>query len=329
MAGGVWIFAEHENGALRKATLELLGKGRELARGLGVELDALILGEGVKETAEYLARYVDRVYLWEAALFAQYRMGRYLEAIASQALKEVPLLILGGATPLAKDLFPRIAAKIRACICVDCLGLALAGNSLVAKRPMYGGKVIAELVPRKGVALIALVRPNTFALPEAPDVTQGEIVMMEPPSKNTYEELELIEVVMSPKRRLSLTEADVVITGGCGVKSAENFALLEELAELLGGAVGATRGAVDNGWRPSEDQVGKSGKTVSPKLYIAVGLSGAIHHIMGMDTSEVVVAINNDPHAPIFQHADYGIEGDLFEVIPQLISELKRVVSEE
>jgi electron transfer flavoprotein alpha subunit len=325
MAGAIWVFAEHQAGAFRKTTLELLGKGRELATALGVEMAALILGSGIDKLSQQLAAYADTVYQWDDPLVKQHNSDIYIQLIASQAKQEKPQIILAGATSLARDLFPGVAGRLETGIAVDCLGLELEDNGLLkARRPLFGGKVLVDVVCRHGRPQIALIRPNSFSLPDTKDSPKGKIVPLGVDVDAATVKLEVLEVVTVAKKRLDLTEAEVVVSGGSGMKAAQNFSLLEELADFLGATVGATRGAVDSGWRPHSDQVGKSGKTVSPKLYIAVGLSGAIHHVMGMDTSKVVVAINLDARAPIFNYADYGIQGDLFEVIPLLIDELKK-----
>jgi electron transfer flavoprotein alpha subunit len=325
MAGEVWVFAEHQAGALKKTTLELLGKGRELAKAMGVEMATLLLGSGIDNLAAALIAYADKIYQWDDPLVAHYNSDVYLEVIADYAEKEKPQIILAGATALARDLFPRVAGRLQTGIAVDCLGLELADNGLLkARRPLFGGKVLVDVVCRHGRLQIALARPNSFPLPDAHGSLKGTIVPLGVAVDRAKVRLEVLEVIRVPKERLDLTEAEIIVTGGGGMKSAANFSLLERLADLLGATVGATRGAVDNGWRPPGDLIGKSGKTVSPKLYFAVGLSGAIHHVMGMDTSKKVVAINMDPRAPIFNYADYGIQGDLFEVIPLLIDELKK-----
>jgi electron transfer flavoprotein alpha subunit len=325
MAGEVWVFAEHQNGKVRKTTLELLGKGGELAKAAGMELAALVLGSGVDGLAKELISYADKVYHWDDPLLERYNSDCYCQVIASQAKKEQPDIILAGATFLARDLFPRLAGRLDTGIAVDCLNLELGADGiLTARRPLFGGKVLADVVCCQDKPQIALIRPNTFPLPDAPSLSKGKVLSVKVSVDPAQVRLEVLEVARAAKERLDLTEAEVIVTGGRGMKGAENFRLLDDLADVLGATVGATRGVVDSGWRPHDDQVGKSGKTVSPKLYFAVGLSGAIHHIMGMDTSKVVVAINKDPRAPIFHYADYGVVGDLFEVLPLLTAALKK-----
>jgi electron transfer flavoprotein alpha subunit len=325
MAGAVWVFAEHQDGTIRKTTYELLGKGREFAEQGGVELAALLLGSGVDGITQELTAYADKIYQWDDPLLEKYNSDIYLQVIAELAEKERPQILLAGATFLARDLFPRVAGRLKTGIAVDCLNLDLGDDGLlVATRPLFGGKVLADVVCRQGRPQIVLTRPNTFPLLDKRGDRRGAVIPLDLTVDPAQVRLEVLEVVRTATERLDLTEAEIIVTGGRGMKEAENFRLLDDLADALGATVGATRGVVDSGWRPHDDQVGKSGKTVSPKLYIAVGLSGAIHHVMGMDTSKVVVAINKDPQAPIFQYTDYGVLGDLFEVLPLLTEALKR-----
>ncbi|OGP92056.1 MAG: hypothetical protein A2Z19_02565 [Deltaproteobacteria bacterium RBG_16_54_18] len=325
MAGAVWVFAEHQEGKIRKTSLELLGKGRQVAGEVGAPLIAMLLGSGVDALAQELTTYADTVYHWDDPAVALYNSEIYCQIIAELAHKEQPQIFLAGATFLARDLFPRLAGRLKTGIAVDCLNLELEEDGLlVARRPLFGGKALADVVCRQGRPQIALVRPNTFSLPDAQGPAHGTVVRLPVGVDPAHVKIQVLEVSRPPKERLDLTEAEVIVTGGRGMKAAENFRLLEELADVLNATVGATRGVVDSGWRPHGDQVGKSGKTVSPKLYFAVGVSGAIHHVMGMDTSKVVVAINKDVQAPIFQYADYGVVGDLFEVLPLLTKEMKQ-----
>jgi len=325
MAGAIWVFAEQQDGKVRKTALELLGKGRELAKQVGAPLIALLLGSGVDGLAQDLTAYADTVYHWDDPAVENYNSEIYCQVIAELAQKEQPQIVLAGATFLARDLFPRLAGRLKTGIAVDCLNLELGEDGLlVARRPLLGGKALADVVCRQGRPQIALVRPNTFSLPDAQGPARGTVVRMPVGVDPAHVKIKVLEVSRPPKERFDLTEAEVIVTGGRGMKAAENFQLLEDLADVLNATVGATRGVVDSGWRPHGDQVGKSGKTVSPKLYFAVGVSGAIHHVMGMDTSKVVVAINKDVQAPIFQYADYGVVGDLFEVLPLLTKEMKQ-----
>ena len=325
MAGAVWVYAEHQDGRIRKTSLEVLGAGRELAEQLGVQVTALVLGSGVDGLTQEVAAYADTVYQWDDPLLEHYNSDVYLQAIAHQTEKENPQIILAGATSLSRDLFPRLAGRLQTGIAVDCLHLELDEDGLlIARRPLFGGKILADVVCRHRRPQMALTRPNAFSLPDQREGGRGAVISLDLHVDLAQVRLEILEVVRTETERLDLTEAEVIVTGGTGMKGAENFRLLEDLADVLGATVGATRGVVDSGWRSHDDQVGKSGKTVSPTLYFAIGLSGAIHHVMGMDTSKVVVAVNKDPQAPIFHYADYGILGDLFEVIPLLTEALKK-----
>jgi len=330
MAGAVWVFAEHQDGRIRKTTLEVLGAGRKLADGLGVQVIALLLGSGVDDLAQEVAAYADQVYQWDDPLVELYNSDVYLQVIADQAEAENPQIILSGSTCLSRDLFPRLAGRLDTGIAVDCLHLELGEDGLlVARRPLLGGKALADVVCRHGRPQMALTRPNAFPLPDQREGGKGKIILLDLHVDSGQVRLETLEVVRTDTERLDLTEAEVIVTGGAGMKGAENFRLLDDLADVLGATVGATRGVVDSGWRSHDDQVGKSGKTVSPTLYFAIGLSGAIHHVMGMDTSKVVVAVNKDPEAPIFQYADYGVLGDLFEVLPLLTEAFRQELGKE
>ena len=318
---GIWVFAEHKGGTFRKVVFELLGKAKELSGRVEGGIKALLLG-GDEGTAEELAHYADEVYHLRSPFLDLYNCDAYREALLSLLEQERPSVLLAGATFQAKELFPMVAARLGVGIAVDAVALELQeGDRVMIRRPIYGGKALLEMVP-EGTPQIILVRPHTFP-PASRRETPAPVVRREvdiPPEKVRVK----VKEVERAKEKVDLTEADVIVCGGRGLKGPENFSLLEELAQVLGGVVGATRAVVDAGWRPYEDQVGKSGKTVSPNLYFAVGLSGAIHHVMGMDTSKVVVAINKDPMAPIFQYADYGLVADLFEVVPLLKEELKK-----
>ncbi len=320
--GAVWVYAEHHDGKLRKVTYELLGKGRELSQAKGAQLAAVVLGDDLTGIAEELASFADKVHVLESPSFGKYNCDAFIAGLLPLVQQEKPSVVMAGATSQARDLFPALAGKLETGIVVDCVGMELKDEGLVLRKPVYGGKVLAE-VTIKGEPQLVLVRPRTFP-PVESGGQKGEVVKQEVDLDPSGLRIEVVEIERLAGEKVDLTEADVIVCGGRGLKSPENFKLLEELADVLGGVVGATRAVVDAGWRPQSDQVGKSGKTVSPNLYFAIGLSGAIHHVMGMDTSKVVVAINRDPMAPIFQYADYGLVADLFQVVPLLTEELKK-----
>jgi electron transfer flavoprotein alpha subunit len=324
---GVWVYAEVKEGKVKKVAYEMLGAAREMAQKKGEPVGAVLIGKAVSSLAEELGYYgADKVFVVEGDQFQAYTTGAYTKALYELVKKYEPSIILFGATINGKDLSARLAGRLGVGLATDCTEVSLddQGN-LKVKRPMFAGKVYAEVVFLPKKPQMASVRPNVLPLPQ--------------PDRSRRVEVEKVEVVVSAEDmgfqvvgfeavgagKIDLTEAEIIVSGGRGMKGPENFKMLEELAELLNGAVGASRAAVDAGWRPQSDQVGQSGKVVSPNLYIACGISGAIQHLAGMGTSKVIVAINKDPEAPIFKKADYGIVDDLFKVVPALIEEVKKL----
>ncbi|MGB9885799.1 MAG: electron transfer flavoprotein subunit alpha/FixB family protein [Moorellales bacterium] len=325
MATAVLVFAEHKDGQWRKVTAELLTQGRRLADQLGGELGAMLLGQGVAGMAEGLGQYgVDKVYLADDERLANYTTDAYTTVVTDLVKSLAPQLVLFGHTAIAKDLAPRVAQRLGAGLVTDCTGLELADGKLRFVRPIYAGKAITQ-GEVTGSPAIATVRPNVLGVAEVaartPEVVK-QTVQLDPASLRQL----VKEIVKKATGRVELTEADIIVSGGRGMKGPENFKILEELADVLGAAVGASRAAVDAGWRDHADQVGQTGKTVSPTLYIACGISGAIQHLAGMISSKYIVAINKDPEAPIFQVANYGIVGDLFKIVPLLTEEFKKAL---
>ena len=319
---GVWIVAETTDGRLATVTVELLSEGRKLAAQLGEELSLVLLGASVAGLVPGAgAAGAQRVYLVEDPVLAQYRTGPYTDVIAGLINTHKPSVILMGATPQGRDLASRIAARVGAGLTADCTGLEICPEErlLVQTRPAYGGNVMATIVCREARPQMATVRPKVMRVAEPLPEAQPEVVR---PSVNLDERAvltKILEVVRQQEpQAVNLQEADVIVSGGRGLRGPESFALIRELAQALGGAVGASRATVDAGWIPAYHQVGQTGKTVQPKLYIACGISGAVQHLAGMSSSDVIVAINNDPSAPIFDVATFGIVGDLFEVVPAL-----------
>ncbi len=319
---GVLVYAEHKEGKLKRVSYELLSKGREIASQKGEGLWAVIIGNGIGEAVEELSSSADKVFVFEDPSLEPYNSDRYIQLLAGLIEREKPSLVLAGATIQGRDLFPSLAGVLGKGVVVDCLSIELRDGKYVYRKPFYGGKVLGE-VSLKEEPEIVLVRPRAFQIVDQPKV-QGTVTREKVEIDEDQVKVKTLKIQKPEGKALDITEADVVVCGGRGLKSPDNFKMLEELAEVLGGAVGATRAVVDAGWRPQSEQVGKSGKTVSPNLYFAIGLSGAVHHVMGMDSSKVIVAINRDPMAPIFQYADYGIVADLFEIVPLLIKELKK-----
>ena len=315
----VLVFVEQREGKIKKASFEMIAAS---AAG-GNETHAVIIGDGVKALANECAQYgANKVHVAEDAALKLYTGEAYSRALTAAIKTVSPEIVLGAHTPMGKDLFPLVAAQNDAGLATDCTAITINGSKLTAKRPVYSGKATAE-VEFVGGLQMATVRPNSLGLPKpdaskTADATAVSVDLSGLKSK-------ILEVVKGNSARPDVTEASIVVSGGRALKSAENFKIIEDLADTVGAAVGASRAAVDAGYRPHRDQVGQTGKVVSPVLYIACGISGAIQHLAGMRTSKTIVAINTDPNAPIFQIADYQVVGDLFAVVPALTSEFKKI----
>lgn len=326
MAKRVLTFAEQREGKFKKSAFEAVRTGRKIADELSAEFYTLVIGdEGVENIARELGNYgAERVFVVQDQKLGQYSLTAYAKVIAEAMQKLEAEYLLMSATAMGKELAPRVAGKIDAGFAVDCTELKVENGEVIATRPVYAGKALIKVKVNSDKKIFTL-RPNVFPAGES----DGKIAIVEKLDINLSDDdfkVVAFETVASSKGKLDVTEADIVVSGGRGLKAPENFKLIEELADILGAAVGASRAVVDAGWRPHDEQVGQTGKTVSPKLYIAVGISGAIQHLAGMSSSKVIVAINKDKDAPIFQVADYGIAGDLFEVVPALIEELRKVL---
>jgi len=319
MSQSVLVIAEYTQEGFRQITYEALCAGKLLAEELGGQLVAAVLGSDVQAAASKLGNYgADRIVVVDKPVLAPFVTEVHAQIIADIAAKISPQVMLIGGTVRGKDLAARLSARLDAPLAMDCIRLRLENQALVATRPMYGGKVLAD-VTLQGTPQIAVIRPKVMTVEAGAgggvvETFDGDI--SDPAVKVTGQNLDA--------GKLDLTDADVVVTGGKGMGGSD-FAILEDLANLLDGAVGASRSAVDEGWRPASDQVGQTGKVVSPNLYIASGVSGAIQHLAGMSSSKIIVAINKDPEAPIFQKADYGIVGDLFEIVPLLAAEIRKI----
>jgi electron transfer flavoprotein alpha subunit len=324
---GVWVFAEQRHGVLAPVTAELLGEARRLAAALNVKVAAVLLGEGVASLApKLLAAGAHQVYLAEHPVLQDFLEEAYAGALTELAQKFQPEIILAGATYAGRAFIPRVAAALQTGLTADCTAfdLDLEPRLLLQTRPAFGGNIMATIITPRTYPQMATARPGVFKpRPPAAD-NQGEVVRVELRCLEAPGRTRFVSTVAEIKERVALSAAEVVVAGGRGLKEAKNFRLLEELADLLGGAVGASRGAVDAGWIPYAHQVGQTGKTVSPKLYIACGISGAAQHLVGMQSADFIVAINQDPQAPIFQVADVGLVGDLFDIVPALIQEIKK-----
>ncbi len=326
MAKGIWVFVEQSNGNIRKVSLELLSQGRKLADEKGEELAAVIMGQNISALAGEAAKYgADKVYVADDEKLASYSTGAYTSVFAKLIRENEPNLVLLGNTAVGKDLAPRVATRVGVDAAIDCVGIeADAANYVNLTRPIYAGKALIKVVSPEARPVMATVRPNTF--PVAEPVSKEAAVVNVPVAVDPADLGAILkELISQATGRPELTEANIIVSGGRGMKGPEDFVILEELADCLGASVGASRAAVDAGWREHKYQVGQTGKTVSPVLYIACGISGAIQHLAGMGSSKVIVAINKDPEANIFQVADYGIVGDLFQVVPALTAECKKL----
>jgi electron transfer flavoprotein alpha subunit len=328
MAQGIMIVAEQRDGELRKISYELTSQGRRLADKMGEPLTAVLLGSNIKEKAKGLGKYgADKVLVADDDRLATYTTDAYVSVIAQLAEALEPAIIILGASVQGKDLSGRLAARLGVGVAQDCVALSLDNGNLVAKRPIYAGKAYATLTFKDSVPQIATARPNVFELNEPDESKSVEVADAEFSIDDSQLKTKVIKFQQEAGGKVDLTEAERIVSGGRGMKGPEHFPLLEELADLIDATVGASRSAVDAGWRPHSDQVGQTGKVVSPNLYIACGISGAIQHLAGMSTSKLIVAINKDPEAPIFLKADYGVVGDLFEVVPALTEEIRKLAS--
>ena len=321
MAQGVFVITEQRDNAFRKVSFEAVSEGRRIADGLGADMTAVVVGSGIEGLAAELEKYgPDKILVADDAALAEYTTDAYTNVIADLIQSVDPAVIILGASAQGKDLSARLAARLDAGLAMDCTAIKLDNGNLTYTRPMFGGKIFAD-VEIDGPIQIAAIRPNVMDITEAakecatekPAVQVGEI-------KTTVSEKSL-----DTGDKIELTEADIVVSGGRGTSG--DFSAIDQLAEALGGAVGASRSAVDEGWREHSDQVGQTGKVVSPGLYVACGISGAIQHLAGMSTSKFIVAINKDPEAPIFSKADLGIVGDLKEIVPAITEEVKKISS--
>ncbi len=331
MATDIWFFAEHKDGNLRKVTLELLGEAKRLAAAAGGEAVAVLAGSGLGGLAGQLGQYgPDRIILLDDPALAEYRTGPYTNVLAVLVAERKPLAFLFGNTALTRDLAPRVAGRCGAPLFSDCTGAAYRDGALHFTRPMYGGKLYADVtgaaVGQPGTTVFAALRANVFGAAQATGGSPAvETAAVAVPPDALWPVVK--ETLAQVSGKVELAEANIIVSGGRGVGGADGFKVLEELADALGAAVGASRMAVDNGWRDYKYQVGQTGKTVSPTLYIACGISGAIQHLAGMSSSKCILAINTDPEANIFKVADYGIVGDLFQVVPALTQEFRRLLA--
>lgn len=321
---GVWVFAEQREGKAAPVALELLGAGRRLADALGVELSAALFGSTEAEALELIRWGADAVYLCDDPIFGSFNDEPYASLLSSLINEHKPEVVLAGATPIGRSFIPRVAARMRTGLTADCTSLEIDGETrnLVQIRPAFGGNIMAAILCPGRRPQMATVRPRVMKRAAYDEGRTGRIVHVK--AAGLRSRTEVIESVKEVSGvAVNLQEADVIVAGGRGLGGGKGFEMLSELAGLLGGAVGASRAAVDEGWIPHSHQVGQTGKTVCPRLYIACGISGAVQHLVGMQSSDIIVAINKNPEAPIFSVATYGIVGDVYEIVPMLIKKIK------
>lgn len=323
--GKVLAFVESRENKIKASGFETASTALKIANELGCEAEALLIGSGVSQVAGELGAYgIKKAMIAEDARLEKYSTTAYSKILAEACRKSGADTIILSATAMGKDLSPAVSAKLEAGLAVDCTEIKVDGGNIIAKRPVYAGKAYIEVKLNSAVKMFSL-RPNVFKPVKSGGVTT-EIERLQVELSDADFKVQVKEVVVSDEK-LDVTEANIVVSGGRGLKGPENFHLIEELAKVLGGAAGASRAIVDAGWRPHSEQVGQTGKTVAPTLYIAIGISGAIQHLAGMSSSKCIVAINKDKDAPIFQVADYGIVGDALEIVPALTEEFKKVLS--
>lgn len=324
---GVWVIGEQREGKINPVTIELIGEGRKLADQLGKELAVVIAGYEVeKEVKELLHYSVDKVYYINDPLLKDFTTDGYAISIANLIERKKPEVVLVGATSIGRDIAPRIAGKVGTGLTADCTKLEIdsTDNKLLQTRPAFGGNLMATIVCPKNRPHMSTVRPGVMAKAVRNESETGILEVVTPELTEKMIRTRLVEILPQEKKSVNLTDARIIVSGGRGLKRAEGFELIKELADKLGAEIGASRAAVDSGWIEHSHQVGQTGTTVRPELYIACGISGAIQHLAGMSDSKYIVAINKDAKAPIFSMCDYGIVGDLYEIIPEMIESLNR-----
>jgi len=325
---GVWVFVEQTGGEPAEVSWELMGVAADLAKTLGVELCSVIVGDKVEGLCQESFAYgATKAYLIDDSVFHHYRTEPYYQAICHLVDKYKPEIMLMGATGLGRDLAGAVATKLQTGLTADCTGLTIDDNRfLLQTRPAFGGNIMATILTERTRPQMATVRPHVMPMPERDTSRKGEIVRESIPVREEDFAVKVLEIIDERKAGdVDVAVADVIVSGGRGMCAEENFAILQELADELDGVVGCSRGAVEAGWMPAERQVGQTGKTVRPKLYIACGISGAIQHLVGMQDSDVIIAINRDRQAPIFEVANYGIVGDVLQVVPAITNRIREL----
>jgi len=325
----VWIFAEQKDGKIQSITYELLGEGRKLADQLGMRLAAVLLGNGIREKAsELIQRGADIVYIADRKELEYFQDEPYAAALIELVRRHNPCVMLCGATTIGRSLVSRVAVTVKAGLTADCTGLAIdpETKNLLQTRPAFGGNIMATIITPNHRPQMATVRHKVMKEAAVDAGRAGKTIVEEIAAELLKCRTSRVKFVQEMETTMNIAEANLIVSGGRGLQAPENFSLVRGLAEVLGAGVGASRAAVDAGWIPYSHQVGQTGKTVCPKIYIACGISGQIQHLAGMSSSDIIVAINKDPEAPIFKYATYGIVGDLFKILPLLTAEFKKAL---
>jgi electron transfer flavoprotein alpha subunit len=326
MKSEVWIFAEQQDSKIKSVAYELVSEGRRLATGLGAALCAVCLGHKVQGLEQLISYGADKAYLLDDPALADQDEDIYTRALADLVRQHEPEILLAGATSLGQSFIPRVAALLQTGLAANCTSLEIDAESkiLLQTRPAYGGSLMATVVCPEKRPQMCTIRPHVFKRGRADESRQGQIVHVDFDKRSVTSRTKVLQMLNDLTEKVKLEEADIIVCGGRGLGAAENFRIITELAEVLGAALGSSRPPVDDGWIPYSHQIGQTGKTISPKVYFACGVSGAPQHLAGMQTSDIIVAINEDPRAPIFEVATYGIVGDLFKVVPLLTSKLRQ-----
>jgi len=321
----IFVLAEHRQGQVRDITYEMLTKARELATKTSAEVTAIMLGKNVKEHAKAIAEYAKSVLVVEDERLENFNSEAYRTILTKLMTEHKPMLLMMGHTSYGVDLAPRLAAALNLPLATDCIDLIFEGDTLKVTRQMYGGKVNVSVTVRKAETYVATVRQATFAPQKPTPPETGHITEIPSPLTEEIQEKRFIQYLLPPPGGVDITAAEKLVGVGRGIKDVANIQIVEQLAKTMGAVVSCSRPIVDKGWLPTDRQVGTSGKTVKPKLYLAVGISGAFQHILGMKSSDLIIAINKDPKAPIFSFADYGIVDDLFKVVPALDKKIAEI----
>jgi electron transfer flavoprotein alpha subunit len=316
--GKIFVLAEHRQGQIRDITYEILTKARELAEKTNSELTAIILGKDIKEQATNLSEYAKTVLLVQDAKMEDFNSEAYKKILSKLITEHKPLLVMMGHTSYGIELAPRLAAALNVPLATDCIGLGFEGDDLTVTRQLYGGKVNVKATVCKAETYMVTIRQATFTVQKPAQPAKGEIIEIPSPLKEEIAEKRFIQYVLPTISGVDITSAEKIVSVGRGIKDAANVPMVEELAKAMDATLACSRPIVDKGWLPSDRQVGTSGKTVKPKLYMAIGISGAFQHVLGMKNSDLIIAVNKDPNAPIFGFADYGVVQDLFKIVPAI-----------